>query len=972
MTSPFIHTRTKTWARRLCFMVMLFVINIVAYAQSGPVNLTSLKPTKSIAFKPAKEYLFGKMTMGGVAYTNGFGLRILQGPTQYGYAEYSLKGKYSKITFILGTSPSEGHAPGQYKGVFKVSGDGNTLLDNVIREYSTPERITLDVSGVDILRFEILTGDVTVGIVEPWLWTSGQTPSPKGKLTNATKKTTHLAKELSPYVMSNAHKEVGPECKVKSVNISGVEYDNGILMNTNQQIIGAGTAWTEFNLGSMYKQLKMTFGPVKTGGGTLGRAWLTVRSNGKVIAEYEIEEDQLAKEVILDIDGCNQLTIESEQDKGSSSIAVVNMLAYPEGSEPQIAQNEIGKETIASDQNLKHLPDVCKLISNIPPYVLAGINDADEKCLFDGKSQHITFSMGGTRFWEGIVLQSSTSLFNNNTMAHAIFNLAGEFDYLSFTVGWVGKCGVLKNDRLKIYADDTVVLDMPLMGTAPNQHIIVPLHKCRKLTIEKQGMTSLDHPAFGVADMVVYRGEPVENNLFVHPRPEMPDEIDLIDLGVPYIHYVKGLALNTPKFLDGSLKKNYYTLLDGQRVNKGFLLSTSVHFDLEMGPLGGDGGGTGIVAGAIGSAVLVGAVGGAAITAISPFGAFLALAAGGTAHESSCAAFNTYGEYDQVTFTVVNTSKENNYEQKSKLLIGGDHEVLHEIELDINAGPTTFTLPINKCHQLMFWLQCGDWGSPNYLFYDIKVTKGEAATAVHSAGSTVDGNAARGNNVGAKAANMSGLKAPIAPYEMPLKSVERKEIAWEKPQYMRVQYIDEYFAECKQIKYDCDRFLGTSLTELTRYPDELIERVYRCEPGKIIAEAGYYSPFKTRAIYVTGSDGNNYRKIELTLGQKAFNIADAINYNTMVIRMAKSLKQQITLMKLSQTNANLSLPELGLGAIAGGKLIKAAANMLKGYSVILDAVIDEKTAEIEALNSLAKDAINNADFVSTDGTFYVL
>ena len=201
--------------------------------------------------------------------------------------------------------------------------------------------------------------------------------------------------------------------------------------------------------------------------------------------------------------------------------------------------------------------------------------------------------------------------------------------------------------------------------------------------------------------------------------------------------------------------------------------------------------------------------------------------------------------------------------------------------------------------------------------------------------------------------------------------VERKEIAWENPKYMRVTYIDEYFAECKKIKYDCDRFLGTNLTEDNRYLDGLLDRIYRCESGKIITEAGYYAPFETRATYVTGSDGVNYRKIELSLGNKPFTISEAINYNKVVISMAKSLKQEITLMKLSQINANLSLPELGLGAIAGGKLIKAAANMLKGYSEILDAVIDEKTAEIEVLNSLAKDAINNTDFVSTEGTFYV-
>lgn len=936
----------RAFAYLLALSLMLFAGSTFAGAQNQ-VYLTSMKPTRQLAYKPAKEFLFGKIPLGGVDYTNGFGLWILQGPTKHGFVEYSLKGKYSRLSFIMGTSPF--HQADREKGVFAVYGDGNTLLDKVITPNSTPERITLDVSGVDILRFEIVTGWVSVGITEATLWTAAQTPRETGRITNAQKKTTTLVKELRPYFVSNAHQEVGPERKVKTVNISGVNYDNGMLMNTGMQIIGAGTAWTEFNLGGMYKQLKFTFGPVKTSGGTLGRAWLTVRSNGKVIAEYEIDEHQLAKDVVLDVDGCRQLTIESEQASGSSSLAIVNMTAYPEGSEPVLNEREIGIEQVADNQNLKHLPDVCKLISNIPPYAMAGVNDA-EKNLYNGKSQHITFSMGGVRFWEGLILQSSTNFFNDNTMAHAIFNLGGEFDYLSFTVGWVSKCGVLKNDRLKIYADDEVVLDMPLMATAPNQHIIIPLHKCRKLMIEKCGLVSLDHPAFGVADMVVYRGEPVENTLFVHPKPETPSEIDLIDLGAPYIHYVKGLALNTPKFYDGSLKKEYFTLLNGERVYKGFVLSTSVHFDLEMGPLGGDGGGTGIVAGAIGSSVLVGAVGGVTITAVSPFGAFLALAAGGTAKESSCAAFNTYGEYDQVTFTVVNTQKEkNNYESKTTLLIGGDHEVLHEIELDINAGPTTFTLPINKCHQLMFWLKCGDWTSPNYLFYNVKVSKGGAATAVSSNG----GNA--------------GLKAPLAPYELPVIGIERNPVAWEKPQRCNVKYIDDYFHECSQLKKRIDSFVGSGKTSHGRF----VESLLGSDNMDRIEDAGYYSPFTTSATYVTGCDGTNYRKVELTAGDKPMSFADAVNYNKFIIKIAKQLKLDIAMMKLSQTNANLSLPELGLSAFSGGKLIKNAANMLAAYSGILDAVIKEKNTEIELIGALLGDAADTSEFSSGETVIYI-
>lgn len=38
-----------------------------------------------------------------------------------------------------------------------------------------------------------------------------------------------------------------------------------------------------------------------------------------------------------------------------------------------------------------------------------------------------------------------------------------------------------------------------------------------------------------IADLVVYRGQPVENDIFTHPTPELPEETDLLDLCLPYI-----------------------------------------------------------------------------------------------------------------------------------------------------------------------------------------------------------------------------------------------------------------------------------------------------------------------------------------------------------------------------------------------------------------------------------------------------
>ena len=102
--------------------------------------------------------------------------------------------------------------------------------------------------------------------------------------------------------------------------------------------------------------------------------------------------------------------------------------------------------------------------------------------------------------------------------------------------------------------------------------------------------------------------------------------------------------------------------------------------------------------------------------------AFLMLAAGGEALENSCAAFNTYGEYNSVTFTVACCHP---YirpdEYKETLLIAADHKVVAQLTVYETMEPQTVTVPINGCQQLMFWLANTDNWSGQYIFYDIKI-----------------------------------------------------------------------------------------------------------------------------------------------------------------------------------------------------------------------------------------------------------
>lgn len=104
--------------------------------------------------------------------------------------------------------------------------------------------------------------------------------------------------------------------------------------------------------------------------------------------------------------------------------------------------------------------------------------------------------------------------------------------------------------------------------------------------------------------------------------------------------------------------------------------------------------------------------------------------------QASAAAFNPYGEYESCTFTVANKMEhmdefDDVFQNRSeeavknpvKLNVFADQVLVGEFWLDNKMQPLTVTVPIFKCHQLMFWLECGDKRSGQYVFYDLKLSK---------------------------------------------------------------------------------------------------------------------------------------------------------------------------------------------------------------------------------------------------------
>ena len=924
------------------FLTIAFMLVSVLLSAQTPVYLTK-------AYKPVDSDRYTAYSsleiQGGDTWNNCFTLGVIN--NYHGYATFRLGGKYEHISFILGAEKSNG---GNDPNIVQIHADGKRIFDYVLRDGDLGKQFTLNISGVDKLEFSLVKPEVEAAFCEVALWTKGQTPHDLRGKHDPEVKTRMLFKDIAPYRInysssntkgdSGRHTLVGPDKKTKSIKIGNKEYDYGLWLGMSMQLIGGWESETNFNIRGQYETLRFVVGPLATDNGNdTSTGWVSVLGDGKILYEYEINEESIAQQVTLDVKGIHKLAFTSEQASGSLDGAIVDAWVYPKGEAPEVESGTGVAVTVdAPDPRLKELPDVCKLISNIPPYSL---RSQVEYQLYEGVSDYVTFSMGGTKFNEGFILYNLASFLDDDVRSHALFDLGNEFDYVSFTAGYVSKSWVMGNDVLSVYADEELILQVPLHSTYPNQKYIIPINKCRKLKFESSGQSTMDTAAFGVADLVVYRGEPVENDLFVHPVPECPDEIDLIDLGAPYIHYVS--SSREGAFVDGKSMRNYFTRYDGSRIYKGFVLQTSTHFSLDFGALSGsDAVGAGAVGATAAGASFVAtgaAVGGVAVgTTLAPIAPLLMLAAGGEAVENSCAAFNTYGQYNSVTFTVECLRKEGDTqrlgpdtmqpdisERKERLLIGSNLNVVAEFDVFEGMQPQTVTVPIEGCEQLMFWLSNTKGTSAAYVFHDIKVSKKKSVLVVPE-----------------------DMRPALTVVTEPVWTNLTVTEGWEHPGKTGVKVIDDYIWDF----YDLYTEVQNALTK--RAPEYSVYTYYlETEAGQICKAVKLFTKGEDVA---SSSDG---WRIPYTLSQYKYDF-DAL----------ESMKEDVTELLMELPTANLSLVELGFRAISFGKVMKETNKILLELRKVINDMYRCARENEAYLITLLNSAVDIDGRVTTERTVF--
>lgn len=920
--------------------------------------------------------------LAGYKYTNGFKLGngvLYTQAEEWAYAVFSLKGEYEKISFVVGYARGGGwsgtdneprfSADDDGTHIVTVRADGRRIFDEVIRDWHAPREVVLDISGVDELRFDHLKGLYTIGFAEVKLWKKGQTPTPApNPLASVIKKDkVNLVDDIKPHFLchrgwskpvSVKHEWQGIEMD-ESVSMNRVKYNSGFNFQCSQELgKGISQGFAYFWLQKQYNKVSFLIGPLDANSRN-AQGWFTVKADGRIIYEKLITQEDLVEQVVLDVSGANVVSMHSgelEQSDflGGLHYGVVDIYAYKKGytgiPAPGIANT--AKEKISK------FKDATRLCSSLEPYSVRGKANFKDM-YFNGASSYYHFSMGGEQFDEGFILTTGDSFMNGNINSYVEFDLAGEFDWLAFTVGTLSKHRVLGEDRLLVYADDALVLDTQVHCLWPNQKFTIPIYKCRRLKFAKPGTGQDKQTYIGVGDVMVFRGEPQDTEpFFYHRKPEITETADLIDLcGQPYFHYVGRYLSSLTNFdfndcfKNGSSMKERFDMKDGSQIYKGVMLETNVPPALAFEDITLN---EAIFLFAVGAGSAMSASNVAAATGVSA-GAGLAgaLAAGYSAlnlvdkgHQSAVVAFNPFGEYESLTFSVANKSefvdtdilgKKLDPNNPTTLYVFADMRKVGEFVLTNKMAPSTFTVPINKCRQLMFWLQCGETRSGQYVLYDMTVSKEPAPQmALPQAPAQTAAPASKSTEV-TPAFSASSGKATKAKAKKGKKEAEP--VVWDLERKSRNEAIDMFLNDVTTIWSQTQEIKGYMAAD-----------------------------YSVNETWVEAQDGAQYKIV--TFVDKSGNRLSTTDIQKVIITFIEGCKA-------IQNNAKIAL--IGLpGATIGlanlttledmsyfGKYVKNGKAALDQCSREAKTMSDIKQMELDNIQSYMKKAVNVGQYKST-------
>jgi hypothetical protein len=253
------------------------------------------------------------LTLAGEEYKNAL---MLQESPATTYASFNLDGKYSQISGKVGMSDAGGRYEDDPPVVLNIYGDDKLLQGIEIKMGALPVDLSVNVSGVKALKFEIapqtLYRATNIGLVELKLHTGNTgvatpTPTPPQK-PNAV----NLIDTMEPYSYTEQVAFVDrvlwyPSAGASSLTVAGTEYKNALMLQESRS-----TTYASFNLDSKYLQISGKVGMSDAGGRYEDDppVVLNIYGDDKLLKGIEIKMGALPVDFSVDVSGVKALKFE--------------------------------------------------------------------------------------------------------------------------------------------------------------------------------------------------------------------------------------------------------------------------------------------------------------------------------------------------------------------------------------------------------------------------------------------------------------------------------------------------------------------------------------------------------------------------------------------------------------------------------------------------------------------------------------
>ncbi len=460
------------------------------------------------------------MILGGIRYENVILTSIpavLLG-TDSEEIYFNLEGLYTHLTFTAGAADRSGF--GEDEARLTVYADGDIIYEDIFSANELQKKIDLDVSGCRRLCFAWSSNDSVGGvwgIGDIYVASNAQALSrveySTGELPDRAVK---MVSELGVFShLSAAEKAVfDGSPKGGSFEMGGRAYEEGIVLLSQNGLIGAKPANASFVLGGKYGSITFLAGYIPNGGACRDEQ-VGVYADGVLIKMLEVEYGDLPKKYILDVKGCNYLEFVSETVTGysnyRSSVGIAELAAYP---------SAVGGDLFKPSVNAEH-PKSGSLIDQFGFYEVRNpdserlIGSVGAEGYYDGKNNKGVFRIGERLIEKGIILRTSVNLkpnmdevigsgyigtditerdlavieMSNDGAAHksafAMANISGGgYTSVSFTVAFHSKnlvSGTEDATNLIIAADEKCLADLLLTAEMKPQRLTLAIEDCERL-----------------------------------------------------------------------------------------------------------------------------------------------------------------------------------------------------------------------------------------------------------------------------------------------------------------------------------------------------------------------------------------------------------------------------------------------------------------------------------------------------------